>query len=219
MISNYSKGRLHQDIQYIMIAKYNVILGVLSSLMPSFSNWLSSSNISFLHFVAYTRSFVFIIIIFIRDDVENYSSTVVSDRFVKWVNRRNVFINFQEHQIEKRTKENLFGKNEAAATVSCDDGWRVNNNDKYNRDEHFTTTGDKHDKNDDDDSKSTSLFWECIPNNDSQLEMCVTTTTDVQVNNNNEYENENENANESSSSKSTSNNHTGIPYDDNYLIC
>jgi hypothetical protein len=151
--------------------------------------------------------------------VEKYSPTVVSDRFVKWVNRRNVFINFQEHQIEKRTKENLFGKNEAAAaaagTVVCDSGWRVNNDDEYNRDEPITITGDKHDKNDDDDSKSTSLFWECIPNTDSQLELCVTTTTDVQVNNNNE----NANANVSSSSKSTNNKHTGIPYDDNYLIC
>jgi hypothetical protein len=152
--------------------------------------------------------------------VENYSPTVVSDRFVKWVNRRNVFINFQEHQIEKRTKENLFGKNEAAAaaaaeTVVCNNGWRVNNNDKYNRDEPITITGDKHDENDDDDSKSTSLFWECIPNTDSHLELCVTTTTDVQVNNNNE----NENDNASSSSKSTNNKHTGIPYDDNYLIC
>jgi len=157
--------------------------------------------------------------------VEKYSPTVVSDRFVKWVNRRNVFINFQEHQIEKRTKENLFGKNEAAtsaaaaaaaATVVCDNGWRVNNNDKYNRDEPIAITGDKYDKNDDDDNKSTSLFWECIPNTDSQLELCVT-TTNVQVNNNNE--NENENANVSSSSKSTDNKHTGISYDDNYLIC
>jgi hypothetical protein len=164
------------------------------------------SNILFLFHRIHTRSLSSLLLLLLRDDVEHYSPTVVSDRFVKWVNRRNVFINFQEHQIKKRTKENLFGKNERTTII-----------------------GDKHDKNgdhddDDDDSNSTYLFWECIPNTDSQLELCVTTpTTDVQVSNNNDNENENENENEKdgiTSSKSTnSNKHNGIPYDDNYLIC
>lgn len=88
----------------------------------------------------------------IRDDAENYSPAVVSDRFVKWINRQNVLKGFQVQQIEKRTKENLFGKNEAVIAER-------------------TTINEEHDIHDGEDDNN--LFWECVPNS-RQLELCVT---------------------------------------------
>mmetsp|Transcript_27718 Transcript_27718/g.31034 ORF Transcript_27718/g.31034 Transcript_27718/m.31034 type:complete len:205 (+) Transcript_27718:72-686(+) len=113
-----------------------------------------------------------------RDGAENYSPKVVSDRFVKWINRQNVVKGFQVHQIEKRTKENLFGKNEAVIAER-------------------STINKEHDNYDDEDDNN--VFWECVPNT-RQLELCVTlkdvqsntrSSRDSSSNNKNKYSNPN----------------------------
>jgi len=141
-----------------------------------------------------------------RGGAENYSSKVVSDRFVKWINRQNVVKWFHVHQIEKRTKENLFRKNEAVIVERA-------------------TINKEHDNHDDEDDNN--LFWECVPNT-RQLELCVilkdvqsniSSSRDSSSNNKNKDENAYDTFIVPSSSNSINNKPIGIPSDDNHFIC
>ena len=112
---------------------------------------------------------------------------MVTDRFVKWVNRQNVFAGYQEDQLEKRTKENLFGKDHTTTSVAAAAASARNHRARHANINNSTINKNLMDKNfdrddsyydDDDNDDISSLFWECIPSTQhSQFELCATETT------------------------------------------
>mmetsp|Transcript_21194 Transcript_21194/g.58934 ORF Transcript_21194/g.58934 Transcript_21194/m.58934 type:complete len:230 (-) Transcript_21194:1052-1741(-) len=99
-----------------------------------------------------------------RDDVNNYSSTELTNRLVKWINRQNVFTDYtyNEYRVAKQTRENLFGSNTpskrpAAPKMATENGGHnrlvVDTNTKFDRDRLCL----------DEDRDDSILFWECIP--------------------------------------------------------
>eukprot|EP00536_Pseudo-nitzschia_multiseries_P011626 jgi/Psemu1/29492/gm1.29492_g len=125
-----------------------------------------------------------------RDDVDNFSSTELTNRLVKWINRQNVFTDYayKEYKLEKRTKENLFGginssvmpTSPTIANKSYDhDGTSATIASAAQKRLVVDTTSNAAaavDQNRlfyDEERDDSSLFWECIPNPDQgQFDFC-----------------------------------------------
>lgn len=122
-----------------------------------------------------------------REGIHNDdSATVLTDRFVKWINRPNVFAGFDEYELATQAKGMLLGSNvhgdgRAATTdtrtVDIDarhprKAIRKTNRSESNRHrgiDNATAGGDWFC----DDYDGSGLFWECIPNTQhTPFELC-----------------------------------------------
>ena len=116
---------------------------------------------------------------------------------MKWINRRNVFTRYQEDKLEKRTKENLFGKNSTTTstlnTSACNNHALHTNKNNPNFNKNLMDKNYDHDDcycdDEDDGGDISSLFWECIPDvhSQSQFELC---TNEITVPNDDDNSNE-----------------------------